>query len=319
MKSVMVTGASGFVGGSLCRELVRTGYSVVGVVRQIQQRVSSVEYFETDLVQEDSLAHNFPKVDCIIHLAGRAHVLDEKAEDPLAAFRKANRDATVRLASRALAAGVKRFVFVSSIGVNGNRTERAAFTEDSLPQPHAPYAISKREAEVELAAQLEGSGMELVIVRPPLIYAFDAPGNFGRLIRLAVKGVPLPLRHIENSRSLISRKNMVEFLKLCIEHPRAAGQVFLVADGQDISTAEMIKNLCKGMGKTPMLFPFPASLLRLALQFLGKSNIYDQLCGSLQVDASKARRLLGWRPEDTTPAALQEAGRQFIEQQKGAE
>lgn len=318
MKRVMVTGASGFVGKSLCRELVRTGYSVVGIVRHIQHRIPSVEYIEADLAHPDSLAQDFPKVDCIIHLAGRAHVLNDEAENPLEAFREANRDATVRLANRALSAGVKRFVFVSSIGVNGNRTEQCAFTEASPPQPYAPYAISKLEAEIELASQLEAKGMELVIVRPPLIYACDAPGNFGRFMRLIAKGFPLPLRHVGNSRSLISRNNMVGFLKLCIDHPSAAGELFLVADGQDVSTADMVTSLCQGMGKRPLLIPFPAALLRVALGLLGKENMYDQLCGSLQIDSSKARRLLGWRPEDTTPAALQESGRQFVHRRKEA-
>ncbi len=316
MKKIMITGASGFVGSALCRELVRAGHGVVAVVRRIEERLPEVTYIETDLSDPTAFVDGFPAVECIIHLAGRAHMLDDTAADPLTAFREVNRDATIRLACRALDAGVKRFVFVSSIGVNGNSTSQQAFIEDSPARPHAPYAVSKYEAEQELMALLEGKGMELVIVRPPLIYADNAPGNFGRLLKLVASGLPLPLSTVNNARSLISRRNIVDFLVLCAEHPRAAGELFLVADGEDVSTAQMIMALREGMGKRPLLFAFPVGLLRLALLMLGKAAMYEQLCGSLQVDASKAYRLLGWQSSENTLEGLRKAGREYISRQK---
>ncbi|WP_244880944.1 NAD-dependent epimerase/dehydratase family protein [Pseudomonas taiwanensis] len=311
MKTVMVTGASGFVGAALCRELVQAGYSVVGVVRKVVEKIPLVTYLETDLVDTGAFIDHFPLVECVIHLAGRAHVLDERAEEPLTAFREANRDATIRLARRALNAGVKRFVFISSIGVNGNSTQGRPFTESSPPKPHADYAVSKLEAERELHALLKGESMELVIVRPPLIYAANAPGNFSRLLTLVSNGMPLPLASVHNARSLVSLQNVLSFLKLCIEHPAAAGELFLVADGQDVSTPEMVRSMAEGMGKRFSVVPFPVSFLRLGLAALGKSSLYEQLCGSLQVDAAKARRLLGWSPEESTRSGLEKAGRDF--------
>lgn len=319
MTRVLVTGASGFVGSALCSALVQARYCVIGVVRQVREGVPAVTYIETDLTTPHAFAHTFPVVDCVIHLAGRAHVLNDSSEDPLAAFRAANRDATLRLARRALNAGVKRFVFVSSIGVNGSHTRYEPFREDNSVHPHAFYAISKWEAEIELKALLEGTAMELVIVRPPLIYAANAPGNFGRLLKLIGSGLPLPLKNAENLRSLISKQNFVEFLQLCIHHPNAAGELFFVADGQDISTPDMVRSICLGMDKPARLFPFPLTWLKLALLCLGKASIYEQLCGSLQVDASKARRLLGWVPSNTTLAGLQQAGRNYLSSPKELE
>lgn len=313
MKSVMVTGASGFVGAALCQELVRQRFDVVGVVRRTNERVPTVTYLETDLSDPSAFSDDFPTVDCLIHLAGRAHVLNDDSSDPLSAFREVNRDATVRLARRALEAGVKRFVFVSSIGVNGNFTDQSAFTEQSPVKPHAAYAISKYEAEVQLTDLLRDTEMELVIVRPPLIYAENAPGNFGRLLRLVFSGMPLPLRSVENSRSLISRRNFVDFLILCITKPQAAGELFLVADGVDVTTREMIEAISKGMNKRSRLFVFPVVMLKRLLVLVGKKNIYEQLCGSLQVDASKARQLLGWDPIESPVLGLFEAGKGYKE------
>ncbi|MEW4950436.1 NAD-dependent epimerase/dehydratase family protein [Pseudomonas asiatica] len=313
MKSVMVTGASGFVGTALCQELVRQGFDVVGAVRREKGEVQNVTYLEADLADPSAFSDDFPTVDCLIHLAGRAHVLSDKASDPLSAFREVNRDATVRLARRALKAGVKRFVFVSSIGVNGNFTEETPFTEQSPVKPHAAYAVSKYEAELELTDLLRNTAMELVIVRPPLIYAENAPGNFGRLLRLVFAGVPLPLRSVRNARSLISRRNFVDFLILCVTRPQAAGELFLVADGVDVTTRQMIETIGKGMNQDSRLFIFPLVLLKVILSLIGKKSMYEQLCGSLQVDASKARQLLGWRPVESTVSALFEVGRAYKE------
>ncbi|WP_258197159.1 NAD-dependent epimerase/dehydratase family protein [Pseudomonas plecoglossicida] len=311
MKRVMVTGASGFVGSALCAHLARAQYRVIGVVRRVSDPIPSVTYIEADLTHHQALSQKFPAVDCLIHLAGRAHVLVEHVKDPLAAFREVNRDATLRLAQRALDAGVKRFVFISSIGVNGNRTLSEPFREGSPVNPQAPYAVSKWETEVRLKALLEGTAMELVIVRPPLIYSEASPGNFGSFLKLIRTGVPLPFGNVTNKRSLISRLNVVEFLQVCVHHPDAAGELFLVSDGQDVSTPEMVKIISQGMRKSTNLFSLPLPWLEFALSRMGKASMYRQLCGSLQVDASKAKDLLGWVPTGTTPAGLEEVGRKF--------
>lgn len=311
MKKILVTGAGGFVGASLCRALSLSGYPTTGVVRSIKQRVPGVDYLEVDLLQEDSFSQAFPLVDCVVHLAGRAHMLNEQAKDPLEAFRCVNRDATLKLAEKALNANVRRFVFVSSIGVNGNQSQRCAFDELSIVQPHADYALSKFEAEEGLKLLVKGTKMELVIIRPPLIYGADAPGNFSRLLRLVASGVPLPFGSIHNRRSLISLENMVGVLIRCIEHPGAAGQLFLVADGQDVSTAQMVRHLATGMGKRTLLLPVPEVAIKYGLAAMGKSSLYSQLCGSLQIDATKARRVLDWDFKTETLVELEKVGRAY--------
>ena len=316
MKRVLVTGAAGFVGASLCRALASEGYSSVGLVRSLGERVPGVEYLQIDLLLDQPFSQGFPQVDCIVHLAGRAHMLSDQAEDPLAAFRAVNRDATLRLAAKALQAGVKRFVFVSSIGVNGNQTDCGAFDEQAVAQPHADYALSKFEAEEGLRALVDGTDMELVIVRPPLIYGVGAPGNFARLLKLVATGMPLPLGAVHNLRSLISLDNMVSFLIRCIEHPDAAGQLFLVADGQDVSTTQMVRQLASGMGRSPMFLPVPAVVLKIFLTILGKSSLYNQLCGSLQIDITKARCILGWVPTSETMGELEKVGRLYVAERK---
>lgn len=311
MMRVMVTGASGFVGSALTARLVQVGYQVVGVARHMGDSNVAHASIETDLSSPNPFPDGFAKVDCIVHLAGRAHVLGGSTESQLSVFRRANRDATIRLARAALLSGVKRFVFVSSIGVNGSSTTDKPFCEISPTAPRADYSVSKWEAEVELKVLLGGTSMELVIVRPPLIYAADAPGNFRRLLKLVESGVPLPLKSVGNLRNVISRENVVAFLELCVRHPAAAGELFLIADAQAVSTPEMVRAISSGLGRPARLFPFPLACLRIALCALGRGGIYEQLCGSLQIDISKARNVLGWVPHGTTIDGLQKAGREY--------
>lgn len=306
----MVTGASGFVGSALTTRLVQIGYQVVGVARHMRDS-NAHTLIETDLSCPNPFPDGFAEVDCIVHLAGLAHVLGGSTESKLAAFRRANRDATIRLARTALKAGVKRFVFVSSIGVNGSSTIDDQFRETSPAAPRADYAVSKWEAETELKVLLGGTSMELVIVRPPLIYAADAPGNFRRLLKLADSGVPLPLKSVGNLRNIISRENVVAFLELCVCHPAAAGELFLIADAQSVSTPEIVSAISSGMGKSVRLFPVPLACLRVALCALGRGSIYEQLCCSLQIDISKARDVLGWIPHGTTIDGLKKAGQEY--------
>lgn len=298
MKKVVVTGSSGFIGSNLCRYLQARGYDIQPLLRR-----------------PAGIADDLPvvprPVDCMIHLAGRAHVLADRESDPLHAFREANCANTLRVAKAALAAGASRFIFVSSIGVNGQQTCQQPFDEQSPPAPHADYAVSKYEAELQLQALVHGSAMELVIIRPPLVYAGHAPGNFHRLLRLIALGAPLPLRSVQNQRSMIALDNLVDFISTCIEHPAAANELFLVSDAEALAIHEVIDLLAAGMGNKPCLIAFPQNLIRWLATFLGRKSMYVQLCGSLAIDASKAGRLLGWQPPVAAQEALRRAGADY--------
>jgi len=234
-------------------------------------------------------------VACLVHAAGKAHGVADDSGNNVDAFRKANVHATERLASQAVASGVSRFVFLSSVGVHGEASSRP-FTEADQPAPASPYAIAKLEAEQVLAAIARDTGLEVVIVRPPLVYGINAPGNFGRLIRLAGSGIPLPLGGIRNRRSFVGVDTLCGFLALVTRHSAAANQTFLVAESGDVSTSELIGVLRRGMGMAPRLFWIPAPLLRIYLQSAGSQRLARQLCGDLQVATSKARELLRWTP-----------------------
>jgi nucleoside-diphosphate-sugar epimerase len=305
----LVTGANGFIGAALCRHLVSGSFSVHGLVRAEVPAAAGVVYHVGSLEDGAFLRNSLAGVDCVIHLAGRAHVMREEGADPLAAFRAVNRDGTLHLARIAQEIGVKRFVFISSIGVNGGETAGSAFTEDSQPAPHADYAVSKLEAEEGLRALLAESSMELVIIRPPLVYGIGAPGNFARLIKLISLGLPLPFGMVDNRRSLISLDNLVDFITFSALHPRAAGQLFLVSDGNDVSTPQMVRALARGMGRKPLFLQVPEWCLKYGAKLIGKETLYKQLCGSLRIDSAKARDLLGWSPKFDTQYELEKIGR----------
>ena len=220
----------------------------------------------------------------------------ETANDPLAAFRRVNTLGTERLARQAAAAGVRRFVYVSSIQVNGNRTTGSAFSECDVPKPHDPYAVSKWEAEQALYRVSAQTGLEMVVVRPPLVYGPGVKGNFLRLLQVIEHGLPLPLASVKNQRSLIGVRNLVDFLTLCVQYPAAAGETFLIADGEDVSTPELIRRLAQAMGRSARLWPCPVGPMRLAARAAGKESAIERLCGSLTVDSAKARTLLSWTP-----------------------
>lgn len=308
---VFVTGANGFIGTALCKGLVSRGFSVRGLVRADVPDETGVIYHKGALEDSASLLSYLSGVDCLVHLAGRAHVMRDESRDPLGAFRAINCEATLELARVALRAGVRRFVFLSSIGVNGAETPGRPFSESFTPNPHSDYALSKLEAEQGLKGLLAGSGTELVIIRPPLVYGVDAPGNFARLLRIIEKGVPLPFGALNNQRSMIALDNLVELVSACVVHPDAAGELFLAADGDDLSTGELVRILAEGMGRQVRLFPVPARLLSIGASLVGKRAMYTQLCESLRIDASKARRVLGWQPRQSARQALLEAGREY--------
>ncbi|WP_414154089.1 NAD-dependent epimerase/dehydratase family protein [Pseudomonas sp. BNK-43-a] len=311
---ILVTGANGFVGSSLVERLaVAAGNDVRAAVREVPAlKIDGVNYHAIGNVGSNTDWRDaLDGVQAVVHLAARAHVLNDDPASACGLFREVNVAGAVSLAEQALAAGVKRFVFVSSIGVNGNVT-REPFSESSPVHPHAPYAESKYEAEQALTKMLAGTAMELVIVRPPLVYDADAPGNFKRLLGIVDKGIPLPFGLIYNRRSMISRANLVEILELCIAHPAAANELFLVADGEDLSTGQIAKLLGQGMGRSVMLLPVPAFLLAWAAALVGRKSMYIQLCESLQVDAGKVRRLLDWRPERSAEQQLHAAGKAYL-------
>lgn len=312
---VLITGASGFVGRGLIRACA--DFDDIDVLAAIRSQQgcgeSHVDFVAVgDISAEVNWAGALEGVDVVVHLAGRAHVMGETPRDALAKFRSVNVGGTVALARQALEAGVKRFILISSIGVNGARTIGAPFGEGSIPAPHADYAVSKLEAEQALRKIAEGSTMEWVIVRPPLVYGVQAPGNFGRLLKLVSSGLPLPLASVENSRSMISLENLVHFLLRCITHSAAANQLFVVSDGIVLSTPEIITHLAAGMGMKARLLPCSPALLRWGASLIGRRGMYTQLCESLTIDSSKAQSLLEWIPPLPPELALQKCGREFL-------
>lgn len=309
---ILVTGASGFIGSALCARLTSEHMLVRGVGRRPAGPVGVADYVCCDLEHSLELDAMCKGVHTVIHLAGRAHVLNEKSTDPAAAFESANVVASVRLAQAALRQGVGRFIFLSSIGVHASSTgDGEAVSETSPCNPAQHYGVSKLKAERELQKLAQSNGMALVVIRPPLVYAGDAPGNFHRLLKIIWRGLPLPFADVHNLRSMVARENLVDFVYLCIKHPLAANQTFVVSDGVNVSTPDIVRGLANGMGVSPRLFGFPVWLLRIGLTMLGKKNMYSQLCESLVIDSSKARRLLDWTPPAAPEGALRAAGQTY--------
>lgn len=308
---ILVTGANGFIGRALCQALVARGDEVLGLVRSGKSDVAGVTVIQAALDNEVALQKALEGVECVVHLAGRAHLLVDTAADPLAEFRAVNRDATLRLAALAQEAGVRRFVFMSSIGVNGSHTGTQAFSESSPTAPHADYAQSKLEAEQGLRTQMAGGPTELVIIRPPLVYTAHAPGNFRRLLKLVSSGAPLPFSLVHNQRSMVALENLLDFILLSTTHPQAANQLYLVADAQSVSTREIVEYLAKGMSRRCINLPVPPFVLRMGLTALGKASLHTQLCCSLVIATDKAREL-GWVPRISARDALIAAGRNYL-------
>ncbi len=292
-QKVLVTGGTGFVGAALITRLLGSDICVVAPARKALP-VSSAKLetpMITDITTLSQQTDLFADCDVVVHVAAKAHAVGV----PLEQFRLINTQATVQLAQAAAAAGVKRFIFLSSIGVNGIATTRP-FTAADIPAPVEDYARSKLEAELALQQLAAKTAMQLVIIRPPLVYGPDAPGNFGKLAKLAQKNLPLPLGAVQNKRSLIALDNLIDVIVTCIDHPAAANQTFLVSDDDDISTTQLLELITRAAGKTPRLLPVPVSWLRLAAKLTGKQAIIDRLCGNLQLDISHTRQTLGWTP-----------------------
>ena len=323
---VLVTGANGFVGRALSRELLRRGRRVRAAVRSgagppdgcpdgCEARIVG------DLGPDTDWSAALEGVDAVAHLAARVHVMRERAADPLAAFRRTNVEGTLRLARSAAAAGVKKFVFLSSVKALGEATPAGPFTDSSPADPRDPYGVSKREAETglsELAAGsgMAGSGMKVAILRPPLVYGPGVKGNFLSLLRLIERGVPLPLAGLRNRRSLLYLGNLVDAIDLCLSHDGAAGRTFLIRDGEDLSSAELVRRLAAALGRRAPLFSLPEGVLRLAASCIGRRAAAQRLLGSLTVDDGRLRRDLGWSPPFAVEEALAETAAWF---QAGAE
>lgn len=303
----MITGANGFVGKALCQEAVARGFRIRGATRmtgQVLDRKESVAVGSLDEHTDWSKA--LQGVGVVIHLAARVHVMNDDASDPLTEFRRINTEATQHLARCAAANGVQRLIFVSSIKVNGEETMNGhRYTEFAPPAPADPYAISKWEAEQALQLVAKETGLEVVIVRPPLVYGAGVKGNFAQLLRVLAQGIPLPLASVRNLRSLLYIGNFVDALLLCATHPSAAGRTYLLSDGEDASTPDLLRQLGVAMGKRTRLLPCPESLLKLAGRVLGKSDQIARLLGSLQIDSSRIRRELNWQPPYSLKQGLQ--------------
>ena len=305
--SILVTGANGFVGKALCEEALSRKIKVFGATRQtcrLSDGINNVVVGEID--EHTNWQHALENRNLVIHLAARVHVMNDSVPDPLNEFRRMNVIATERLARCASACGVKRLVYVSSIKVNGEETFNGqAFAETQPPAPEDPYGISKWEAELALQRVAEETGLEVVIVRTPLVYGTGVKGNFAQMISVLKRGLPLPFASVRNKRSLIYVGNLVDALLLCATHPAAVGQTYLVSDGDDLSTPDLLHKLTIVMGRSPRIFAFPISLLKLAGHLTGKSKQIGRLIGSLQVDSFKIRRELGWIPPYTVEQGLQ--------------
>lgn len=307
MIKFLITGANGFLGSCLCAELLQQDQVVRAVVRSSRTMPDGVQAVTVgDVDGATDWAAALCGVDVVIHLAARVHVMKEAAAEPLAEFLKVNLHGTANLAAQAARAGVKRFVYVSSIKVNGEATHNGCkISEADAPAPQDPYSVSKWEAEQALQRIAGETGLEIVIVRPPLVYGANVKGNFAQMLKMLAKRLPLPLASAHNQRSLVYVENLVDGLIACATLPAAAGKTYLISDGEDVSTSELLKRLGAAMGCPAHLFPCPQALLKLVGRLAGKSATIERLFGSLQVDSSKIRRELDWAPPYTLQQGLQ--------------
>lgn len=313
--NVLVTGANGFVGSAVITALTSLdAFKILGAVRVMsggppcEFNVIAVGNLNADTDWSSALHGQ----EIVIHTAARVHVMNDTADDPLVEFRKANVDGTLSLARQAAAAGVQRFIFISSIKVNGEGTELGhPYRADDTPAPQDPYGVSKMEAEQGLRVLASETGMEVVIIRPVLVYGPGVKANFRSMMSWLRKGIPLPLGATGNKRSLVAVDNLVDLIATCIDHPAAANQTFLVSDGEDLSTTQLLQRMGSALGRPARLLPVPASLLQAGAAMLGRRAIAQRLCGSLQVDIGKTRELLAWAPPVSVDDALRKTARAF--------
>lgn len=316
---VLLTGASGFVGKATLAEAKQRDIFVVPVFRSLEL-ANTFDYASANcavissLLADTNWQEALLGIDVVIHCAARVDVLNEMEVDPLVVFRSINLEGTLNLARQAALAGVKRFIFLSSIKVNGERTQPGSpYRASDLAAPEDAYGISKAEAEAGLRQLSFETGMEVVIIRPPLVYGLGVKGNFSSLLRWVARGLPLPLGSATtNRRSLVGLDNLVDLILTCVDHPRAANQTLLVSDGEDLSTADLLRRIGKALNRPARLIPVPVSILIIASRLLGKSSIAQRLLGSLQVDISKTCTLLNWKPPVSVDEGLRRAAQQRL-------
>lgn len=314
-RRVLITGVGGFIGRNLAKEMALRGWQVRGAVRKQSMLPDGVEQV---IVGEIDGQTNWDEalcdIDIVIHLAARVHVMRVTAPDPIKSFHRVNVEGSAQLARAAGRSEVRRLLYVSSAGVQGLQTlPGKPYSEIDLPRPHNAYTHSKLQAEQALMLESSESGLEVVIVRPPLVYGAGAPGNFEQMMSVLGKGIPLPLASVGNQRSLIYVGNLVDALLACATHPAAAGQTYLVSDGEDVSTPELLRQLGAAMEHPARLLPCPPALLKMAGRLTGKSAQVERLLGSLQIDSAKIRRELGWQPPYTLQQGLQETAEWYRE------
>jgi nucleoside-diphosphate-sugar epimerase len=326
MSTVALTGGTGFVGRAILAGLIGDGHNIVSLVRSVgdvamdptnnRRGVAVRQLAAGDLNDPDYGAVLPPEVDAVVHCAARVHVMQERASDPLSEFRRSNVDATVSLARHAARQGVRRFIYLSSIKVNGEQTEPGrAFRSDDVPAPKDPYGVSKLEAETALRVLSTETGMSVTIIRPPLVYGPGVKGNLGLLARFMHLGLPLPLGGItENRRSLVALGNLADLVIRCLNHPGASNHTFLAGDGEDLSTAALLRMMAKAMGRNAHLLPAPPAMIGLLARAIGRPEMSERLCGSLQVDISATRQLLDWVPPLSVAEGLAAA---FAEAHRG--
>jgi nucleoside-diphosphate-sugar epimerase len=302
--NVLLTGASGFIGSNLINCASHINFKTVTRSRSFKEDINENEFVIKNLDAYIDWDGALKDIDVVMHLAGVAH---NKAKNDME-FEEVNNRATINLAKQAVKAGVKRFIFVSSIGVNGSNTYGKPFSECDDARPYNSFLRSKYNAEKGLRALSKESGMEMVIVRPPLVYGVGAPGNFASLIRLVSKMSLLPFNRLRNKRSFVSITNLVDFLVVCISHTKAAGETFLISDGEDVSTKEFTDLIASGLGKKIYQFSSPRWLLIAVAKLFGQVNIVNQLFGDLEIDSTKANRLLGWSSSETMAQAMAKLG-----------
>jgi nucleoside-diphosphate-sugar epimerase len=308
MTRLLLTGYSGFIGQALASRLSSAGYQLTAVTKKPVSHGPNAS-LNKDIGPATHWEDALDGIECVVHLAARVHVKQEADANALDAFRLVNTEGTLKLAKSAASAGVRRFLYMSTIKVNGDRTDNFAFTENDDPAPTDSYARSKLEAEVGLHQIANATGMGVIIIRPPLVYGPGVKANFFNLLRLVDTGIPLPFAGVENQRSLLALDNLCDFVLHALWHRAAVGETFLLSDGEDISTPELIRRLALCMGRKARLFTFPQRLLRITARAMRKQDAVDRLFYSLQIDSQKSRQLLGWAP----PITLDEGFRQTVD------
>lgn len=315
---IFVTGGTGFIGDALLKRLTVDGLKS-GIIASVRCAVvkwpaSIKQVQKLDLLPSTNWGDVLQGVGVLVHCAGRAHIMEDAAKDPLLEYRQINVAGTLNLAQQAAKAGVRRFIFLSSIKVNGEATEIGRpYQANDIPMPQDPYAISKMEAEHGLRNLSAQTGMEVVIIRPPLVYGPGVKANFSLMIQWLMSGIPLPLGGITtNQRSLVYVENLVDLICVCIDHPNAGNQTFLVSDDEDVSTTLLLKKMSRALGCSARLFQFPPSLFTIIAKLIGKPKLTDRLYGSLQVDIHKTKELLNWKPKFSLDEGLRETAMRMV-------